>query len=458
MRIAAIIAGGFVIAATALTAFTAFSSPQAAGAPVSPPQPRPKSIIMLAKPQQAAPSAAQITQWIRDLANGSPAAQKRAERRLIAAGDVAVPELTNTFNHPPTARTGTDARTAFEAIQRADLQRGPLVTLRVSKMLVKQIITKLCRQVNIGAKFNTSLDRDHQSLSVEVRHQPFWRVLQRIAAVSGISPTAIDDGEAIPVLHFGRHGLFVNRVPVFVDGPMAIAVESLAVLQTRTFGAKLWGFPDKYSYLNFVVLWYPSKSQWLYSLGVKLSQAVDDHGKSLLGKAYDNQWGPVCYAPRPTIICSFPINLKWPPPQAKFIRILSGDASVMLSSGVRTYEVANLHSGHAALKVSGMNLKFGKPTIGAGRWNISLYIRAPISSIEDQVFVNQLFSHGELTLRTANGRKLTLSGGSMGGYGRDHKYDLWVYGGNPASAWIKIHGRLVDLKFPFRFRNVPIPQ
>lgn len=50
MRIAAIIAGGSVITAIALTAFTAFSSPQSAGAPASPPQLRPKSIIMLAKP------------------------------------------------------------------------------------------------------------------------------------------------------------------------------------------------------------------------------------------------------------------------------------------------------------------------------------------------------------------------------------------------------------------------
>lgn len=458
MRIAAIIVGGSVITAIALTVFTAFTSPQAAGAPVSPPQPSPKSIIMLAKPQHPVPTAARISEWIRDLLGANPAAQEIAEERLIAAGDAAVPELSKTLNQPLITRTGTKARTALEAIQRADIQRGPLVTLRVSKMLVKQIITKLCRQVDIGAKFNMSLDRDHQSLSMDVRRQPFWKVLQRIAAVSGVSPTATDDGEAIPSLYFGRHGLFVNGTRVFADGGMAIAVESLSVVQTRTFGEMQWGFPDRYSCLNFVVLWYPSKSQWLYSLAVKLSQAEDDHGKSLLGKAYENQWGPACYAPRPTIICSFPIDLKWPPSQAKAIRILRGDVSVMLSSGVRTYEVANLRSGHAALKVAGMYLKFGTPTIGAGRWNISLYIRAPISSIEDQVFVNQLFSHGELILRTANGRKLTLSGGSVGGYGRDHKYDLWVYGGTPASAWIKIHGRLVHLKFPFRFRNVPIPQ
>ncbi len=466
MRVAAI-ARGFMGTALAGMALATLPLDQAAGA--APPHPQLRSIIMLAKPRHRPNEAMRIAAWIHDLSSQRYTTREHAQKHLIAAGDAAVPALSDMLHVARTPQVQTDISTALLAIQRADARRGPLVTLRAAKMPVPDIIRRICQQAGIRAKFYPAVNHCHRRLSVNVRRRPFWNVLRRIAAVTGISPTRSGYGNSKSPLQFGPHGLFEKGAPVFTDGRVAIVVESLHLYHSRQFAAAAMLSPSRSLQVRMVVLWCPVHTQWVYSLSATVSAAVDDRAKVLVSAAKPSQSGAWSDTGATEDVFPCEIGLGWPTAGAKVIKTLQGHVSVVMSLGWRTYKVTNLQSGRARLKCGDMLLSFGKPKRAAGHWDVGLSIRSPRTSLIASAFSNHVLGGHTIQFYTASSRKLALGGNGLiseGGLIRTawrkgcdiDYYSLHLTGGRPATALIRFHGQLAHLRFPFMFRNVPIPQ
>ena len=478
MRIADLKPWAAIIAMACLLA--AKSAAQASGA--TPPRaipakaaaaPRP-SIIMLPRPQPLL-TPRHLAAWVGQLSSPQVAIRRQAKRHLIAAGAAAVAPLKTALAGWTTPQMRRDMRAVLSAIAQAQAIRGPLVTLKLTAAPLRIILQRLCRQAGLTAQFaGTQLYWAARRWNIHVQRQPFWKVIQRIAYLTGASPCGNDYYVPAGLLSFCRKGTLARRTPVYRNGALLLAVQGSSAGQTIRFSAPparpgAGGFG-----VNLVGFWAPGDTAVEQAGPVRFTQALDNCGKSLLASTVSQQ----CYQSNSHDEFSFGPQLHWPSPQATKLALLAGEVTMALDTSPRIWHVSNLASGKAALNLHGLHIAIGKPTDvvadplnpAIGRCHIRVSVWATVNARQSpmtagilralplgQSFIFGPDIGGVLGFTGAGGRKLSCRVGQQF-KGPNWSYIIHLRGGLPITAWVKLHTRIVHVRIPFVFHNVLLPK
>ncbi|NNM88683.1 MAG: hypothetical protein HKL95_09205, partial [Phycisphaerae bacterium] len=362
MRIADVKPWAAIVAVACLLA--ARPVPAVSGA--TPPRPRPAmavasrppAIIMLPRTQPVF-TPKQIAAWIGKLSSPHAAIRRQAKRHLITVGTAAVAPLKAALAGWTTPQMRWDMRDLLGAIAEAKALRGPLVTLKLAHAPLRIILQRLCRQAGFTAQFaGTQLQWTTRRLGIHVERQPFWKVIQRMAYVTGASPCGNDFYVPAGLLNFCRHGTLARHTPVYRKGALLLAVQASSGGETATFSAPSGQRTSGGFSVGVMGLWAPGSAAVEQVGPVQFTQALDNRGRSLLASTVSQY----CYQSNSHDEFSFAPRLHWPSPHATKLAVLAGEIPMALDITPRIRRVSNLDSGKATLNLHGLHVAIGKPT------------------------------------------------------------------------------------------------
>ncbi len=474
------------------------------------------TLQMPAPPQPGVPTERKISAWVGVIFKGSSAGVPAAEKRLIAAGVAAVPALRQAMAGPTRPSIRGRLRLVLTAIARTDALRGPLITLKLQKATLQTVFTRLCLPVGIHPDFYPMMESgappplcfQHDFLNINIQRQPFWRVMQSMARLTGVSPTA--NGFSGPGLHIGAQppmlpGIFSTSMPVDIQGAFVFAPQwpwyppaswriphsslgreiqlrgspvlirhQLRAVNTRRVGGAAAG--DKLLLL-VNVLWCPAGNRLITFDPLQITQAVDNTGRSLFVPARPDvpwraNWNSFWSASGQMIVFNCRVWLKQPAAGAKELRMLRGNFPVRLCFDRRVYHIKNLSSGKGCLYWHGLKVRFRRPVMAAAasgpghqsQWRVRLWIDSDVASRRQRLQAGNLGKQfeemGAIKFFAADGRCLAAS--LMGSYyganwKGSYKYD--IIGGRPVGARITLYQQTnVQISVPFVLKNVPLPR
>ena len=462
MPIAGISARSSVLAATVLTAmFAAGSWAHAAsvvGKQVSASPSKLQSINMLPASPLSAPTAAQISKWIHELAGGNSLAQKHTNQHLIAAGDAATPMLTATQSGATPKPAAERLRRVIHAIALADALHGPMITLRSKSCTLRSLLTSVCSSAGMWCQLPRNCKRLSERFSVKIRHALFWSVLVRIAEKTGLSP---EQGGPRGLL-FSRHGLFSNGAQVAVNGAFAVVIESASLKSAKKRATS--GRKDHVCQLDCNTLWVPTKKAFV-QIGLPKVVSASEHG----GRQFSASGGlftPGYYGvPVGQIISGYPGTLTIGPiahTSHEIVRLVM-NAPVAVSMNPEILSASNLNSGRAEIDADGMRFLFGRPKPAKGKWGVTVTIITPpwlAKSLPVRAFLSRMnfFSPKPFVFTTADGNPIENPNGFGGEYVKPDQYEFFFpLTSKPAGVFVKTYARMVALNVPFVFKRISIP-
>ena len=433
-----------------------------------------KQVVMLVQPHSAAASPARVANWIHGLGSQKASVRAGAMKQLSLAGDAAKPAIKNALSGWTTPQMRRDMRKVLGEIAQGDAVRGPLVTLKLTDAPLTTILKQLCARAGFSAEFvDIHLPIDLRRLTINIQRQPFWKVIHRIAMLTGVSPEG-NDYWGTGLLTFYRPGAFVPGTPVYTHGALLLAAQRSSVAQTLNFDAApghrtVGGFS-----LNIQGFWALGNTQIVQFGPVKFSRAVDNHGRSLLAAKSAPVMVPL---PAAKYEFSFGPALNWPFPDSTNIRDLQGELPITLAVAPRTRQVGSLTRGKAFIQQAGIQISIGKPTgvvnnvsdprhdictiqitVGTGGKGTNL----PVANFFMQSLPQGTsFGYtpsigGVLGFKSKSGRQLSCRIWKRGD-GPGWNYKVYVHGGLPVTAWAKFYSNFIHVHVPFSFHNLPIP-
>lgn len=441
-------------------------------------------IVMPAKSHAPSARAATVSMWIRNLNSSHTAVRTAAHEHLLAMGEPAIRPLEAALHAPATPLMRRQFRSVLDGISSAEALRGPLVTLQMKNATLGSVITRLCSLVGFQADLYPQFRSgalipayfDQERLTVDVRRQPFWLVIRRLAMATDVGPSA--GSPMSTTLPFGRGcSVFQKGAPVDISGAFLIAIQSCALKRLAQFDLGQRHRNRSSLQVRYDVLWCPDHGTLSRIGPLTVLQAMDNTGKSLctlprrtqMRDGYTNisgaSWGQQTGF-------TFVANLKWPVAMAKTIAILRGEIAVVAPTGPITYRLENLASVKASIFVRGTRLQFGKPVRDTGsktatpslNWKVSLNIDDNMldqrSGPQFAALVPQITNGNALVFYDSKGKALSSAVKSNGGgIGPHLHYDFEITGGKPVSLRLIVHRRVAaELEVPFMFRNIPLPQ
>ena len=454
-----------------LTAATpAAAPPHSARHPVA----APPSIVMLPRPGQVF-TTKQIADWVSKLSSPHITIRRQAKHHLIAAGTAAVAALKAALAGWTTPQMRRDMHAVLAAIARAHAIRGPLVTLKLTNAPLRIILRQLCRQAGLTAQFaGTRLHWTSRRLNIRVQHQPFWKVIQQIAYVTGIRPCGNDFYTPVGLFSFCRHGSLARHTPVYRCGALLLAIQASSAGETIRFTAPPAQHAAGGFGVNLMGFWAPGGTAIEQVGPVQFTQALDNRGKSLLASMVSQN----CYTSNSCDEFTFAPRLYWPSPHATKLTVLAGEVPVVLDSGPRIWRISRQAFGKAALTFHGLHIAIGKPTDVVtdplnpqiGRCHIMVSISSDAGARLSPTTAGLLHAisvdlpsifgpniGGVLGFTGTRGQKLQCRVGRAF-KGPNWSHIIHIQGGLPVTAWVKLHTGLSHVRIPFIFHNVPLPK
>ncbi len=446
------------------------------------PAPIPR-IIMGQNPPSAEPSSRTIARLVGNLIGKRKSVQVVARQQLLAIDDAAVIPLETALCRPTTPAMRKSLRRVLRGIAESDALRGPLVRLKLRNATLRQVFTRLCVPVGINPNFYPMCESgapipaywNVQRLDLNVRHQPFWTVMRRIALITGVGPAM---GSPIgTTVSFGRgFSGFQKGTPICISGAFLVAIESCTLDRKMQFDAATLRRHHRWLQVRVDVLWCPGRGQLLRIGPVQVSRAVDNMGKSLRRAFHQVNASGVCQAIDASwgqqLGFSLTTALKWPSAGAQRIASLRGSIPVVLPVGPMSYRFKHLALGKAKMAWRGIRIHFGKPvndptarTVPPGPvWKVSLDIdtRMPDrrNALRVAALVGQLTSGKAIVFYGAGGKVLSNSiATNDGGAGPHFHYDFEITGEKPVTARLTVYRwAAAKIEVPFEFKNVPLPR
>ncbi len=457
MRIAAI-ASGFRVTVWAGLALAALPLDRAAGA--VPPHPQLKSIIMIARQQHPAPDAARLSRWIHDLANGNTKTQSRAGRLLIAAGKAAVPALKNALHQLHTVQVHQRLQAALDTIYIRHALRAPLVSVRARNASVKTIIGVLCDEVGMYPYFPPKPAWTAQRLNINVQRQPFWKVLLRIAKITGIGPTGAE-GNSPTMCFFDRPGLFSHASTVSIHGNIALIIQSAR--QKTIYGSQQTsGQGHRELVIKYCGLYVPTPHVLLQIAPLEVRLAVDDQHR-ILALPTPIRYMIYDFGGNTSAMFSFPwpVVLGRPSTKAIFLARLQTCLIVAASTEPQVQKCSHLEAGKATMHFAGITVAFGRPIRAGNRWKEVMHISVPVrlaKSPRIRALMARLTAVPVNPFYFLNSDGQPLTDMVAGGYGNLKHYQgtFFITGGKPATVEATIYRHTTVITVPFEFHHIPL--
>ncbi len=453
--------------------------------------PRPPSVLQLpdivmlgAAPSR--PSEVQIAQCVKLVEGKRRSAWPPAMlRTLVLAGGPAEVALKAALNGPTTPQMRLRLRAALVAIEERQVGAGPLVTLHMINAPVLVVLQRLCNQVAPDSTFSKYFGPFMpQRLTIHVRRQPFWKVVARIAAESGISPFCDEFYNADGTFYFRPAGDIERGTPVSRAGSLMVALED-AVVHQRIHFAWLKPAGAVHLQINFNAYWAPDSGRIIAAGPVEINDMRDGKGRSMLPHSIGKMQASLPQAMHipvqmdPTYgsynTFQFAVYLNWPWHANRLISIISGDIPLRLAVNPHRY-LFPLSQPENRFKDAGLRIIAGHPksrVIDPADATVDrCMVPVQIDNMGGRTptFVSQSF---QKSLPTRSPVYAPSIGGDIGfidksGHnllckmGQEMRRPGWCYnihirGGIPVKMWVKVYRGSIAIREPFHFQNVPLP-
>ncbi|NNM84282.1 MAG: hypothetical protein HKL96_00770 [Phycisphaerales bacterium] len=421
-----------------------------------------------------------LQQWVQDLQSQDAKVRRRALVGLVQSGEPAKDALVKALNGLTTPLMRQHLHAALLQVARHSAVGSPRVTLRMSDAPVKNVLQRLCQQVDPYSQLQLTLSQHFSMprLTINVRHASFWKVICRIAKESDISPAAGDAYDATGVWNFSSMSGITQKTPVSVRGPFLLDISDLYARQSIDFTRGLAQRPPMLQ-IEFNGFWCPAKSRILGTgPAVIRTLSVDDV------KSWNSRGGRM-----PPLLANVQSNgirnsyagismfadVPWSWTTGRRISAIAGKLPVRLAIAPRT-DIFKLAGKVTTLKFDGLKVRImpqqPKPAAkpgGAGSDHVVTVdvlergsaTMVPMSAQFLRCLPTAAFGYvaslgGEIGFLKADGTSVPCRlGRSVGGSG--WRYRVHFQSGLPKKVWITTYHGFVQASERFRFNNVPLP-
>ena len=401
------------------------------------------------------PTSAQLNQWIRQLASQRYAIRHTAAKALLAAGDSAVPAMKKALAGMTTPEMRHLLREDLDNIAHADLLRGPLITLDAENISARQAFDIVCRQAGTTPHFiNQGV---MPQVTIHAHDVPFWKVMQKLAVLTGISPSMGYYGNPQQMTLIANGVLGKGHI-VDMQGAFAITPQSINYSRNVNFMQSGAATNESFN-IQAALLSIPGKMGPMQIQQAVVTKAVDNHGNSLISATPGNMW----YGNQMGGVANFNIALQWPHHPGTRIAELKGYIPVTVSLHKKTLKLKFKAKGIASATIGGVTVSVSHRTMQNGMWHFTYQIKQAGGALVNpnsatQNVMNQLEQLNNDTILTAGGRTIQTNGWGGGGGGpQGMSYNVNVMGGKPAVLQLVVFTRQEMVQIPINLKNLPMP-
>ena len=410
-----------------------------------------------AAPATAKPTTQQIHHWITQLTSHRYSIRHAAAKKLSAAGDAAVPEMKKALSGLTTPEMRHLLRQGLREIAHADLLRGPLITLDAKDISAQQAFGSVCKQAGTVPNFINTNPGMMPQVTIHAHNVPFWQVMQKLAVLTGISPSFGYFGNQ-QQLTLAPNGVLGKGHSVDIEGGFAITPQSVTYNRSVSFMSNGPSTTQTFN-IQAALLSIPGKTGPMQVQQTVVTKAVDNHGNSLVTPTPGNMWYG---GSQMGGVANFNISLQWPHHPGTVIKELKGYIPVIISSHKKMLDLKFKAKGVASASIDGIKVSISHRTGKPGMWHFTYRIIQPAGAYNPnsnrQNIMNQLDQLNSATIITAGGRTVQTNGWSGGGGGpQGITYNVNVMGGKPAELRMAVYTRQQSLQIPLNLKNIPMP-
>ncbi len=410
-----------------------------------------------AKPALSQPSQKDIQHWILQLGSHRYSIRHAAAKNLSAAGDAAVPEMKKALAGLTTPEMRHVLRQSLRHIAHADLLRGPLITLNAEDISAEEAFDRVCRQAGTIPNFVNGTQGMMPQVTIHADKVPFWQVMQKLAVLTGVSPSPGYYGNP-QQLTLIQNGVLGKGHSIDIEGGFAITAQSVTYNRSVTFMPSGPSAAQTFN-IQAVLLSIPGKTGPLQIQQAVVTKALDNHGNSLMTPTPGNIWYG---GSQMGGVANFNIPLQWPPHPGTAITELKGYIPAIISWHRKVLDLKFKAKGAVSASIDGIKISVGPCTGQPGGWHFAYRILQPTGAYNPnsnlQNIMNQLGQVNSATIISAGGRTIQANGWSGGGGGpQGMTYSVNVMGGKPAEFRMDVFTRQQSLQIPLNLKNIPMP-
>ena len=406
-------------------------------------------------------TVAQIQHWINELTSHRYSVRHAAAKELLAAGDAAMPLMKKAMAGMTTPEMRHLLRQDMRKIHRADLLAGPLITLNVKDISAQRVFEMVCKQAGTTANFLNMNQGALPGVTIQARNAPFWKVMQKLAVLTGVSPSPYNYGNNQPGLQLTQNGALGRGNIVDLEGGFAIVAQNIYYNRSRNLIAGQGQQNQSQFYMQCLLLSIPGKMGLVQIQQAVISKVVDNHGNSLLTASPNNFW----YGNQFGNVSNFSIPLQWPKKPGTFIKEVTGYIPATLSMDRKVVDLKFKAKGVAKATIGDVRIAISHRRIANGIWHFTYAIKAQGANpfnpgAAAQNIMNQFenLNSGNIIILSAGGRTLQNNGWSGGGGGpQGMSYTVNESGGKPAEIRFTVYTGSQNLKIPIHLKNIPMP-
>jgi hypothetical protein len=223
-----------------------------------------------------------MERWLAQLASDDWKVRQRATDQLVALGDDALPRLARLADGAADNEVRTRAQAAIRQIEDNRLTGMSPITLRLTNASVADALSEVARQARapIAVDPPDLLRKSAKPVSLTVEHRPFWEVMQSLSAQTDLEVTGITRHNREVGLGLTRGGTDWMDKPIVLAGPLLIRADRLTRVSTITLKPPR-DASEEFA-ISLTVFAEPKLKVLDYSQTVRLEEAVDDRGNSLI--------------------------------------------------------------------------------------------------------------------------------------------------------------------------------
>jgi hypothetical protein len=392
---------------------------------------------------------------LQQLAADNAAERQSAQDSIVQMGRDATEPLQQLIATTKDVEQLTGAQAAMARIQEQALIGPTYVSLKMTNATAEAIVGELSKQAGVSIKYTSNGGAQTGSFSINIDHQPFWTAVMEVCRVAGLNVSPRNGN----LLALGNGGMDLSG-PRIIDGPFMVIAQGINTNSNVQLAQP--ANINRTTNIQFSFFAEPKLRISQHPYNVKLSEAVDDTGRSLLMPAqniYDH------YGSDNQLVWQGSSQLAVLDPPGKRIARLKGQMILQAATKTDTIEIADIMNARNVTKsAGGQTLIVKNVTTEPGSTEVSLNVTILVSPDRGNLGYSLAQS---IRLLDADGQALqhTNSSGSASPTKLEYKisYNKRTYDGeqklvgDPVKLVLPIVVETRPVELNFEFKDLPLP-
>jgi len=350
------------------------------------------------------------------------------------------------------------------------------ISLRLTNATAKQAIAELAKSAHVPIPLNPPdlLNKEGlPAVNLELKGASFWAAVREIGLQTGLEPNLGGD-DPYPRFQLALGGGKFWKTPQAIAGPLLIAATDVSRSSTVELGRTKHEH-QRDLMVNFAAYAEPGIRLLAVSPEIKLLQAVDDKGNSLLptghapsvdegdAEGYGGESGAI-------YLSNMSINLSCPENRGRKIASLKGKASMRIQTASQRLEFEDVLKVHNVTKSAGAFPVLMKSVKKVDiEYLLSISLKRENRSPEGWKNLRQSIFNGQMVLLDTKGRIVAGRATENGGNYTTNKIDATLRfvrepglsdagAGEPYKLVWDAPTAAKDLSVEFELKDIPIPE